>query len=149
MFRDLAREFVIDGVYAFPTLMKEVCNAVEKKLHNLFSPKLPVGQRLWVLDGQGGVGTTRTTLNKMFDKCNLPSKKECKTEEDKASWDSEKAKWEAKTNFEFMLGIVYRKDGLPENVKLQYDEATRMRIKKSKKRGREGDGEGDEEGGGS
>ena len=132
--------YKVDGKSVFPTMLKDLCNQVEKELHSTFSPTLSPGRRLWLRDGQGGVGTKRTILNRMFDGCNLQSRKDA---DNKEEWDREKAKWEAMTNFEFMLGIMYRKDGLPENVKLQYDPNTNMLNKKSNKRGRGGDDDDD------
>ena len=126
--------FMINGVAAFPTPMKEVNNAVEKLLHSTFSNKLAVGRRLWLVDGQGGVGANRNTLNSMFKDCNLKPRRECQSKEERATWDIEKAKWEVQTNFTFTVGIAYLKDGLPEDVKLQYDRTTNKLCKKSTKR---------------
>ena len=69
--------YTINGVSAFPTPMKEVCNAVEKGLHTMFSEKLAVGRRLWLVDGQGGVGPSRLTLNNTFTDCNLKPRSDC------------------------------------------------------------------------
>jgi hypothetical protein len=115
-----------DGGSVLPTLSKHVNNALEKELHNKFK-WLPENRRLWLDAGKGGVGASRTILNKMFVDCNLPPRE---TVEDKEAWDEEKATWEVQTNFTFTVAYVYRKDGLPDEVKFQLDPVTHRRRKK-------------------
>ena len=115
-----------DGGSVLPTLSKHVNNALEKELHDKFA-WLPENRRLWVDAGKGGVGASRTTLNNMFVDCNLPPREEV---EDKKAWDEEKATFEVQTNFTFTVAYVYRKDGLPDEVKFQLDPVTHRRRKK-------------------